>query len=327
MSDFDAIADDLYGLRPDEFAAARDEQVKKARSDGQQPLARELSKLRRPTQSAWLLNLLWRDQREVMEQFLEVAEGLSRAQAQAAGAEMRSLNAQRRELEAALIRQARSLAEKAGVAVTATTEREAQETLAAALARPDVAEEMRTGRLVKPASYAGFGTPISAPPSNATHAGQKEPPEPTRLADARSAKHGDEADARRSARDSDEVDARRSAKDDEADAKAAERERRAAERRAAAEQAVAQARAAVESAAGELAEQSQAADAAQQNAQQLQTQVDHLRAQLRELEAEATQAQQKARSAQTQQEQANKTHAAAQRALEQAEQALANADA
>jgi hypothetical protein len=312
VSDFDAIADELYGLRPDEFAAARDEHVRKAKSDGQQPLARELSKLRRPTQSAWLLNLLWRDQREVIQQFLEVAEGLSRAQAQAAGAEMRSLNAQRRQLEAALIRQARSLAEKAGVAVAATTEREAQETLAAALARPDVAEEMRTGRLVKPASYAGFGTPISTPTRD-THAG--ELPEPTRLADARrSAKDGDEADARRSAKDG-----------DEADAKAAERERRAAERRAAAEQAVAEARAAVESAAGELAEQSHAADTAQQHAQELQTQVDQLRAQLRVVEATATEAKETARSAQTRQEQANKTHAAAQRALEQAEQALATA--
>ena len=58
----DEIADELYALRPDAFAEARDEEVRKARADGRQPVARELAKLRRPTLSAWLINLLWRDQ-------------------------------------------------------------------------------------------------------------------------------------------------------------------------------------------------------------------------------------------------------------------------
>ena len=33
MSELDDIADELYGLRPDEFAAARDEQIHKARAE------------------------------------------------------------------------------------------------------------------------------------------------------------------------------------------------------------------------------------------------------------------------------------------------------
>jgi chromosome segregation ATPase len=311
VSDFDQIADELYALRPDEFAAARDEHVRKARADGRQPLARELSRLRRPTQSAWLLNLLWRDQRDVIEQFLEVAEGLKRAQAQAAGAQMRTLNAQRRELEAALIRQARSLAEKQGVSVTASTEREAQETLAAALARPDVAHEMRTGRLVKPAAYAGFGTPMSGAPAAHTQVerplSEKDLPEPTRLADAK-----------------------RGAKmpDAEAEARRAERERRARERRAEAEQAVEQARAQVESATRSLAERTRAAEMAQQHAQEVQTQLDQLRAQVRDLETTAAQARDSAHDAYKEQEQASKTHAQAVHALERAEHELhaANAD-
>jgi hypothetical protein len=311
VSDFDQIADELYALRPDEFAAARDEHVRKARADGRQPLARELSRLRRPTQSAWLLNLLWRDQRDVIEQFLEVAEGLKRAQAQAAGAQMRTLNAQRRELEAALIRQARSLAEKQGVSVTASTEREAQETLAAALARPDVADEMRTGRLVKPATYAGFGTPMSGAPAPHTHVerarDEKDLPEPTRL-----------ADAKRGA----------SLPDAQAQARAAERARRARERRAQAEQSVEQARAEVDSAARILAERTRAADNAQQHAQELQAQLDQLRLQVRDVEITAAQARDSAHDAHTEHEQASKTHAEALRALARAEHELqaANAD-
>src|SRR5581483_4276571 len=65
---------------------------------------------------------------------------------------------QRRQLENAMIRQAKALAQQAGVDVGAATEREAQETLSAALAEPEVADEVRTGRLVKPIAYAGFGT-------------------------------------------------------------------------------------------------------------------------------------------------------------------------
>src|SRR3979409_1796735 len=105
------IADRLYTLRPDAFAAARDDEVRAARADGRQGLARELARLRRPTQSAWLINLLWRDQHEVMQQLFQLADELSRAQAQASGRELQSLTAQRREIEGALLRRARALAE------------------------------------------------------------------------------------------------------------------------------------------------------------------------------------------------------------------------
>src|SRR6266702_4217684 len=89
----DNIAGELYGLQPDAFAAARDEQVRTARADGRPSLARELSRLRRPTQSAWLINLLWRDQREVMEQLFQLADELGRAQAQSSGRELQTLTA------------------------------------------------------------------------------------------------------------------------------------------------------------------------------------------------------------------------------------------
>src|SRR5436190_5631707 len=139
MSDVDILADALYAGAPEEFTSARDEAVKKARAEKNAELARELGKLRKPTQSAWLINVLWRDQREVMEQMLQLGEELSHAQASASAPALQRLTSQRRELEAALIRRARELADKAGVTVSAQMEREAQETLAAALARPDVA--------------------------------------------------------------------------------------------------------------------------------------------------------------------------------------------
>src|SRR5579871_2797357 len=165
-TDLDAVAERLYALKPDDFAAARDAEVRSARAEGQQPLARDIARLRKPTQSAWLINLLWRDQHDVMEQLFELSQELARAQAEAAGAELRELTAQRRQLENALMRRAVELGGEAGVRVSDSVAREAQETLSAALALPEVADEIRSGRLVKPASYAGFGgvaPPVVAP--------------------------------------------------------------------------------------------------------------------------------------------------------------------
>jgi len=175
--ELEQIADELYGLRPEEFASARDERVREARNGGKAALAKELAKLRKPTLSAWLINLLWRDQRDVMEQLFDLSQELSRAQAEAAGPALRELTAQRRQLETALMQRAAALGRQAGANVTDSVAREAQETLSAALAQPDVADEVRSGRLVKPASYSGFGVlPGSRPAAPAKPAvEQKEP--------------------------------------------------------------------------------------------------------------------------------------------------------
>ncbi len=284
----DEIADELYALRADAFAAARDEQVRQARSGGRAALARELNKLRKPTQSAWLINLLWRDQREVMQQLFELAEALSQAQAQASGPELLRLTAQRRELEAALMRRARTLSEQAGVSVSAAMEREAQETLAAAVALPEVADEVRTGRLVKPTAYAGFGTLVPSAPADAApprhEAAEPERAEPTDF-EARAA-------------------------------------RRARERREAAEQRVAEARAALDLATDALHDRGRVADTVSKHADELQQQLTELQRQQRDLEAEVAQAAQSALVAARQRDQAEKAYAAAQRTLDQAEQQL-----
>jgi chromosome segregation ATPase len=215
-SAFETIADDLYAGRPDDFAATRDEAIKKARADKNAELARELGKLRKPTQSAWLINLLWRDQHDVLEQMLQLGQELGHAQAAASGPALQRLTAQRRELESALIRRARELAEAEGVSVSAQMEREAQETLAAAIARPDVAEEVRSGRLVKPASYAGFGEfPTTLPPRPT-----KAEPEPEHVDEvaARRARDRLEAAERRVAEARTEVRSARRALDQETEA-------------------------------------------------------------------------------------------------------------
>jgi len=290
---FNRIADELYGLRPDAFAAARDEQVRKAKADGHKVLAKELGELRKPTQSAWMINLLWRDQREVLEQLIQLAHELTSAQASASGPALQQLTQQRRQLENALIRRGQALAKQHGVDVSASMEREAQETLAAALARPEVADQVRTGRLVKPAEYAGFGAlPGSAAPKSAAPREQDVQREPAKIEDL-------------------------------AAARAAQRAR---EKRDAAQRRVDEARSALEMAAAALKHAESAVEAARQQHQDIRTQIEDMREQLRELEKKESAAERDARARVQDRDEAVTEHAAAERAVERAEAALKDLD-
>src|SRR5438309_3457384 len=108
------IADHLYTLLPESFAGARDDEIRKAKEEGRQPLARELAKLRRPTQSAWIVNLLWRKERSSIEELIGLGDDLSRAQADASIADLQRLTSRRRELETQILRRAHVLAGTAG---------------------------------------------------------------------------------------------------------------------------------------------------------------------------------------------------------------------
>ena len=115
--------------------------------------------------SAWVLHLLVRDQPEVGDQLVELGGELRRAQERLSGAALRELAAQRQRLVSALVRSARKLAAEAGHPVSAATAFELEQTLHAALADPDVAAEVGTGRLAKPATRTGFEAQPPAPES------------------------------------------------------------------------------------------------------------------------------------------------------------------
>jgi DNA repair exonuclease SbcCD ATPase subunit len=280
--ELEAIADELYALRPDDFAAARDARIRAARADGKPTLARELAKLRRPTLSAWLINMLWRDQHDVMEQLFELSHELSRAQAEAAGSALRELTAQRRQIEQALMQRAAALARQAGATVTDGVAREAQETLTAALAQPEVADEVRGGRLVKPAAYSGFGVLPGAPPASSPRPAPSESRAPI------------------------DIQAAQRTRD----------ERQQAQRR------VREAREAADAASREVASQSRAADAAYRRHADLSARLDLQREQLRKLESELAAAESEAAAADQARERAEQARATALEALEHAEQSL-----
>ncbi|WP_433389885.1 hypothetical protein [Micromonospora sp. KLBMP9576] len=149
----------LYTTAPDRFVAIRDEAVAEARRTGDPKTAREIARLRRPTVAAWLVNLLAIRRPELVADLTQLAEALRTAQRELRGPRLRELSAQRRAVLGALVAEVRELAAGAEGAPSAgkLPLAEVESTLNAALADPDVAAQVRSGRLLRAATYAGFG--------------------------------------------------------------------------------------------------------------------------------------------------------------------------
>jgi hypothetical protein len=155
--DLDAVADELYGLWPGEFTAARTEREKEARAAGDKELARQVKALGRPTTVGWLANRLVRDHGDELQPLLELGDALREATAVLQGEELRALSQQQHQLVAALVRQARRDAAGAGHRVGEDAARGLEETLRAALADADLSAQLAAGRLTGGLQHYGFG--------------------------------------------------------------------------------------------------------------------------------------------------------------------------
>ncbi|WP_246101251.1 hypothetical protein [Streptomyces cyaneus] len=152
LDGLDSVADELYGLRPEEFIAARAARAAAARTAGDRALADRITKLRRPSLSAWASNLLVRERHSEVEPLLRLGEGLRQAHRDLDGAQLRELSRRQRTLINALSRQAGQLAASAGHPISDAARHEVEDTLRAALADPGAAQEWASGRLSKPFS-------------------------------------------------------------------------------------------------------------------------------------------------------------------------------
>ena len=155
--DLDDAADELYGAAQADFVGVRKELVARARAAGDRALATEIGKLRKPTVVGWLVNVLAREQPEQIESVVQLGDALRDAQRHLSAAELKTLDTQRRQLVRALARQAGELGRERGQEVSESMLREVGDTLHAALADPEIGEQVRRGRIVTAASYSGFG--------------------------------------------------------------------------------------------------------------------------------------------------------------------------
>lgn len=160
-------AAELYAVTPAGFVAARNAVARRARDAGDRDLATAIGRLRRPSASAWAVNLLVRAAAADVAELLSLGEELRSAQQRLQGEQLRRLNNRRREVVAALAGRARRLAADAGHPLSAAAAAEVEQTLAAALADPGHARAVRAGQLTRPLQYVGLGAEplIAAPPA------------------------------------------------------------------------------------------------------------------------------------------------------------------
>ena len=113
--DLDEAADQLYANSPDDFIARRTALAAEAKESGDRTLAKQITGLRRPTRSAWLVNLVARAEPDQVAELRELGAALQQAQQQMAGDELRRLSRQRRTLIDSLARRAARAGRRAGL--------------------------------------------------------------------------------------------------------------------------------------------------------------------------------------------------------------------
>jgi hypothetical protein len=152
----DNLIQRLYESPPEGFVAARTAAVEDARKAGDRETAKRLAALKKPTVAAWVVNLLALRKPELIEELVELSTALREAQRGLDGNALRELTNQRRQVVSALVAAASKLARAAEPSIKLPLG-EVEATLTAALAEPDIAAQVRTGRLIRAATYAGFG--------------------------------------------------------------------------------------------------------------------------------------------------------------------------
>ena len=200
MTDADLLAEaaaELYAGDPAAFTERRGALAAQARAAGQAVAAKQITALRKPTYSAWLVNQLVRADPEVASQLSELGGELRSAGAALDGARIRELSQQRRRLVDDLVRQALQVP-GAGPPSAAVRE-ELTATFGAALADPQVADQLAAGTLVRAVHRADFtpagpglmlvpplpadrparsGSRTPVPPTGRTRAGRAGPVKP-----------------------------------------------------------------------------------------------------------------------------------------------------
>lgn len=161
--DLGSAADELYAIDPDAFIARRAQIVKELRAAKQREAANRVAALRRPTRSAWLVNLLARWRGDELGDLLELGPALAQAHTGGTPEELRSLTTLRRRAVSGLVDAALTLGRNAGYRPSDAVRDEVSTTLEAALVNPEFAEAVLAGSLSTAAeSAANFPTELFA---------------------------------------------------------------------------------------------------------------------------------------------------------------------
>jgi hypothetical protein len=162
-----AGTDELYGIDPSEFTARRNALVKELKADGRPEEAAQVARLRRPPLTAWALNVVARDQTDLIDAVLQAGRELRDAMGQTLRGDRSGLSAaqaqERTAIEAAVDAAAQHLA-LANHPASDEAKRRMTETLRSATADEAVADLVARGTLDADKESVGFD--VFAAPSD-----------------------------------------------------------------------------------------------------------------------------------------------------------------
>lgn len=150
------VAEELYALAPGEFTAARNQHAKNAKASGDKDLAEKIARLPKPSVAAWVVNLLARQRPDVVAGVIELGDALRDAQVESDRDKLKELSRKRQELLRSVAALGLSLAGESGQKVAPTAAAEVEQTLQAAMADPDAADAVLSGRLTRTLASTGI---------------------------------------------------------------------------------------------------------------------------------------------------------------------------
>jgi len=146
--------DELYSIDPEEFMERRAALATSAKKAGDTPTAKQITVLRKPTRSAYTVNRLSREDPDAVSELFDLAAQLRDAERSVDAAQIRDLTRRRRRLLDELAKRAFDVIGERSP--SSALRDEVVSTLTAALADEEVAEQIDTGTLVRPAKWEGF---------------------------------------------------------------------------------------------------------------------------------------------------------------------------
>lgn len=151
--DLDEAVGELYGADLGDFVAVRTALAKAAGRD----LGREIRALRKPTVTAWLLNLLARRSPDLVGEIGALGERMRSAQGEGDAAALRDARPDRDVLVRRVVAATREVADAHDRRLSAAGEDEVAATVVAALADETSQAALASGMLVRALRYSGFG--------------------------------------------------------------------------------------------------------------------------------------------------------------------------
>lgn len=219
--DFAEMAAALYSGSPAEFVTTRNAFAAAA---ADRDTGDRIRALKKPSVSAWVVNLFARERPSQLGEALQLAQELRDAQADLDAATLATLGRERRALTQRLAAEATSLASARGERITPATSEAVRQTLTAAFFDPDAAAAVASGRLIRElepsapvdleavvAGGVSDAAPASAPPLDEVRARRMRRDAERAVSDAEKAlAHAEQQQhaARRSVRDAEALTAR-----------------------------------------------------------------------------------------------------------------------